>query len=44
MDKVYIIDYCMYNGDDILPFRLQYWYDYVAELVIVKSKYTFTGS
>lgn len=38
-----IFDVFPYNGDEILPFRLEYFYPYVDYFIILESKETFSG-
>lgn len=43
MDKLYVIDYTIFNGDPIIELRIPYLYDYVDEFIIVESLETFSG-
>ena len=38
-----LIDCCMFNGDEIIKMRLEYFYNFFDEFYFTESWYTFTG-
>ena len=43
MSSIKIIDYIIYNGDLITPYRLKYLYNVIDEFVIIEARYTHTN-